>query len=68
VFLPDRIQKGYHVEELADGAHYVSNGAYDAMFVRTGNGIIAVDAPLTLGKNMPSAMKEVTDEPVTHVV
>jgi glyoxylase-like metal-dependent hydrolase (beta-lactamase superfamily II) len=38
------------------------------MFIRTGNGVIAVDAPLTLGKNMLAAIKEVTDEPVTHVV
>jgi hypothetical protein len=51
LFLPDRTQKGYHVEELADGAYYVSNGAYDAMFIRTGNGVIAVDAPATLGKS-----------------
>jgi hypothetical protein len=50
VFLPDRIQKGYHVEELADGAYYVSNGAYDAMFISTCSGVIVVN----LGSDDPT--------------
>lgn len=68
LFYPDRIKKGYHVEELNDGVYWVSNGWYDTMFIRTGNGIIAVDAPPALGENLFAAMEEVTDEPVTHVV
>lgn len=68
MFLPDRVRKGYHVEELADGVHYLSNGAYDCMFVRTGGGVVLVDAPLTLGNSLLPAIAEVTDEPVTHLV
>lgn len=68
LFLPDRIKKGYHVEEIKDGVYWVSSGWYDTMFVRTGNGIIAIDAPPALGENLLAAMEDVCDEPVTHVV
>lgn len=66
--LSDLSQKGYYVDEIGDGVHYVSNGGYDCMFVRSGGGVIAVDAPATLGNVLTSAIKEVTDEPVTHLV
>lgn len=68
LFLPDRLRKGYHVEEMNDGAYYVTSGAYDAMFVATGNGVVVVDTPPLLGTNMQRAIREVTDEPVTHVI
>ncbi|MFJ4922966.1 MBL fold metallo-hydrolase [Streptomyces sp. NPDC088725] len=68
LFLPDRLAKGYHVEEINDGVHYVTSGAYDNMFIRTGNGVIVVDAPPLLGTNLLKAIREVTDEPVTHFI
>lgn len=68
LFHPDRIKNGYYVEEISDGVYWVSSGWYDTLFVRTGNGIIAVDAPPALGENLLAAMEKVTDEPVTHVV
>jgi glyoxylase-like metal-dependent hydrolase (beta-lactamase superfamily II) len=68
LFYPDRMKKGYHVEEISDGVYWVSSGWYDCMFVRTGNGVIAVDAPPALGENLLAAIEDVTDEPVTHVV
>jgi glyoxylase-like metal-dependent hydrolase (beta-lactamase superfamily II) len=68
LFLPDRLKKGYHVEEISDGVYWVSSGWYDCMFIRTGSGVIAVDAPPALGENLLAAIEEVTDEPVTHVI
>ena len=68
LFLPERLRKGYHVEELNDGVFYVTSGAYDTMFVTTGNGVVVVDTPPLLGDNMLRAIKEVTDEPVTNLV
>ena len=61
-------KKGYHVEELANGFHWVTNSFYDAAFIETGEGVIAIDAPPNLGENMLAAIEEVTDAPVTHVV
>jgi glyoxylase-like metal-dependent hydrolase (beta-lactamase superfamily II) len=46
----------------------VTNGGYDAAFVRTGSGVIAIDAPPSLGENMLAAIEEVTDEQITHAV
>lgn len=68
LFLPDRIAKGYHVEELKDGVYWVTAGWYDCMFVCTGNGVIVVDAPPSLGERLLDAIASVTDEPVTHMV
>jgi glyoxylase-like metal-dependent hydrolase (beta-lactamase superfamily II) len=38
------------------------------MFLTTGQGVIAVDAPATIGHKILRAIGEVTSEPVTHVV
>ena len=34
LFLPDRLEKGYHVEEIRDGVYWVTVGWYDCLFVR----------------------------------
>ena len=60
--------KGYVVEEIKDGLYWVTEGAYTAMFLTTGEGVIVVDAPPTIGDKMLKAIHEVTKEPVTHVV
>ena len=68
LFDPERLKKGYVRQEIGDGIHYVTSGAYDAMFVQTGNGVIVVDTPPLLGDNMRRAVQEVTKEPVTHFI
>jgi glyoxylase-like metal-dependent hydrolase (beta-lactamase superfamily II) len=68
LFLPDRLRKGYHVEELNGGVYYVTSGAYDSLFVATGSGVVVVDTPPLVGDNMLRAIREVTDEPVTHLI
>jgi len=60
--------KGYLVEEIKDGLYWVTDGAYNTMFLTTGQGVIAVDAPPSIGQNYLSAIAEVTDEPITHVI
>lgn len=60
--------KGYLVEEVKDGLYWVTDGAYNTMFLTTGQGVIAVDAPPTIGENYLKAIEEVTDEPITHVI
>jgi glyoxylase-like metal-dependent hydrolase (beta-lactamase superfamily II) len=68
LFDPGRLKKGYYTDEIGDGVYYVTSGAYDCMFVRTGSGVIVVDTPPLLGENLRNAIKDVTDEPVTHHV
>ena len=60
--------KGYLVEEINDGLYWVTEGAYQGMFLVTGEGVIAVDAPPSIGQNYLNAIAEVTDEPITHVI
>jgi glyoxylase-like metal-dependent hydrolase (beta-lactamase superfamily II) len=60
--------KGYYVAEIAEGLYWVTEGAYTAMFLTTGQGVIVVDAPPSIGDKMLKAIAEVTNEPITHVV
>jgi glyoxylase-like metal-dependent hydrolase (beta-lactamase superfamily II) len=60
--------KGYLVEEIRDGLFWVTEGAYNTIFLVTGEGVVAVDAPPTIGKNYLKAISEVTDKPITHVI
>ncbi len=60
--------KGYLVEEISDGLYWVTDGAYNTIFLTTGEGVIAVDAPPSIGENYLNAIAEVTDEPITHVI
>ena len=61
-------EKGYLVEEIGDGLYFVTEGIYQIIFLTTGEGVIVVDAPPSLGENILKAIAEVTDEPITHVV
>lgn len=61
-------RKGYVVEEIRGGLYWVSDGAYDTMFLVTRDGVIAVDAPPTLGANYLKAIAEVTQQPVAYLI
>jgi glyoxylase-like metal-dependent hydrolase (beta-lactamase superfamily II) len=60
--------KGYLVQEIRDSLYWVSDGAYNTMFLVTSEGVIVVDAPPTLGANYLKAISEVTSQPVTYLV
>ena len=60
--------KGYLVEEIKDGLYWVTDGVYNTIFLTTGEGVIAVDAPPSIGQNYLKAIAEVTDEPVKYVI
>jgi len=61
-------ETGYFVVEIADGLYWLNDFAYQVMFLTTGEGVIVVDAPPSMGENILNAIAEVTDEPVTHVI
>jgi len=60
--------KGYLVQQIRDHLYWVTDGAYNTMFLVTDKGVIAVDAPPTIGKNYLKAIAEVTNKPVTYVI
>ncbi|WP_315830801.1 MBL fold metallo-hydrolase [Bradyrhizobium prioriisuperbiae] len=60
--------KGYAVQPIGDDLYWITDGAYSTMFLVTAAGVIACDAPPTLGANYLKAIAEVTDRPVTHLI
>jgi glyoxylase-like metal-dependent hydrolase (beta-lactamase superfamily II) len=61
-------EKGYFVQEVRDGLYWVTDGAYNTMFLVSTQGVIAVDPLPTLGPRYLKAIAEVTNKPVTHVI
>lgn len=61
-------QKGYAVVQIGDGIYWLVGSGYQTMFITTGQGVIAVDAPQPLGEKYIQAIEETTDEPITHMI
>lgn len=60
--------KGYLVREINGGLYWVTDGTYQVMFLTTGKGVIAVDAPPNLAQKYLKAIADVTNERVTHLI
>jgi glyoxylase-like metal-dependent hydrolase (beta-lactamase superfamily II) len=59
---------GYGVESFGKGAYMVTDGSYQCLFVASTEGVILIDLPPTIGKNIFYAIGNVTDKPITHFV
>ena len=60
--------KGYLVQQIRYHLYWVTDGSYNTMFLVTDKGVVAVDAPPSIGKNYLKAIAEVTNKPVTYVI
>jgi alkyl sulfatase BDS1-like metallo-beta-lactamase superfamily hydrolase len=60
--------KGYLVQQIRDHLYWVTDGSYNTVFLVTDKGVVAVDAPPSIGKNYLKAIAEVTDKPVAYVI
>ncbi|MCV0431117.1 MAG: DUF4377 domain-containing protein [Nitrosopumilus sp.] len=60
--------KGYFVTEIADGVYWLIGSGYQTMFLTTGEGVVAFDAPKPIGEKYLAAISEVTSEPITHMI
>ena len=60
--------KGYYVTEIADEIYWLVGSGYQTLFLTTGQGVIVIDAPQPIGEKYISAINEVTDEPITHMI
>ncbi|MFJ9967567.1 MBL fold metallo-hydrolase [Streptomyces avermitilis] len=65
---PDIPEYGYVVQDLGGGAHFVTQGMINTMFVETKNGVVLVDASPFLGDKLLEAIESVTPKPVTHLI
>ncbi|MET7552091.1 MBL fold metallo-hydrolase [Streptomyces sp. NPDC005500] len=65
---PDIPESGYVVQDLGGGAHFVTQGMINTMFVETKKGVVLVDASPFLGDKLLEAIESVTPKPVTHLI
>ena len=63
--LPD---KDYVVQEISGGVYWISDGAYNTMFVVSDEGVIVIDPLPTLGERYLKAIREVTDQPIKFII
>jgi len=66
-------EAGYFVGRVGGNLYWVTDGFYQAMFLTTTDGVVLVDAPPTIGRNLLRAIDEVTrarhrPSRVTHLV
>ena len=59
---------GFVVKEIRGGLYFLTDGAYNTMFLVSSEGVIAVDPLPTLGRWYLEAVASVTDRPITCVV
>jgi glyoxylase-like metal-dependent hydrolase (beta-lactamase superfamily II) len=60
--------KGYILQEIRSGLFWISDGAYNSMFLVTNDGVIAIDALPTLGQKYLDAIREVTNKPIRYLI
>jgi glyoxylase-like metal-dependent hydrolase (beta-lactamase superfamily II) len=65
---PDIPESGYAVKDLGGGAHFVTQGMINTMFVETKHGVVLVDASPFLGDKLLEAIESVTPKPITHLI
>ncbi|KAM3514841.1 hypothetical protein MY11210_001565 [Beauveria gryllotalpidicola] len=60
--------EGYRLESFGGGAHMVTDGMYQAIFLVTPRSVVMVDAPPTIGHNILKAIRSLTPLPISHLV
>jgi glyoxylase-like metal-dependent hydrolase (beta-lactamase superfamily II) len=60
--------KGYRTQRLGDGLYMITDGIYQSMFMTYDEGVVVVDAPPSYASRIQTAIAEVTDKPITHLV
>jgi glyoxylase-like metal-dependent hydrolase (beta-lactamase superfamily II) len=61
-------RKGYRVKELKPDVYMITEGAYESMFVTTGQGVVLFDAPPSFARHISQAVAETTGEPIVALV
>ena len=65
--------QGYFVGRVEKNLYWVTDGAYQAAFLTTKDGVVLFDAPPTIGHNLQRAIDEIASDngvsnKVTHIV
>jgi glyoxylase-like metal-dependent hydrolase (beta-lactamase superfamily II) len=60
--------KAYRLQQLGAGLHMITDNAYQSMFLVYDRGVVVVDAPPAYAAHIQAAVREITPNPITHVV
>ena len=60
--------KGYRLQDLGKGLYMITDNAYQSMFLVYDRGVVVIDAPPGYASNIPRAIAEVSDKPITHII
>jgi glyoxylase-like metal-dependent hydrolase (beta-lactamase superfamily II) len=60
--------KGYLVKEIKHDVYMITEGSYESVFVRTGDGVVLFDAPPSFAQHISQAVADVTNEPIVAMV
>jgi glyoxylase-like metal-dependent hydrolase (beta-lactamase superfamily II) len=59
---------GYRLEELGKGLYMITDNVYQSMFMVYEAGVVVIDAPPSYAAHIMQGIREVSDQPVTHLV
>jgi glyoxylase-like metal-dependent hydrolase (beta-lactamase superfamily II) len=62
------LRDGFLTREIGADVYMLTNGNYQSVFIVTGEGVVLFDAPEPLLAFLPTAIAEVTDEPITTLI
>jgi glyoxylase-like metal-dependent hydrolase (beta-lactamase superfamily II) len=60
--------KGYRIQKLGKDLYMITDNALQCMFMIYEKGVVLMDAPEPLAQYIPSAIAEVTNKPITHLI
>ena len=60
--------KGYRTQKLGEGLYMITDGAYQSMFMTYEDGVVVVDAPPSYAAHIRTAIGELSDKPITHLI
>jgi glyoxylase-like metal-dependent hydrolase (beta-lactamase superfamily II) len=70
---PGLNDQGYYVGQVERNLYWITDGTYQCAFLTTGDGVVVLDAPPTIGNNIQRAIDEIAattgvSNRVTHLV
>ena len=60
--------KGYRIQDLGSGLYMVTDNVYQSMFLVYESGVVVLDAPPSYAQHITTAIREITDKKITHLV
>jgi glyoxylase-like metal-dependent hydrolase (beta-lactamase superfamily II) len=60
--------KGYRLQDLGTGLYMITDNAIQALFLVYDRGVVVIDAPQAFAAQIPQAIAEVSDKPITHLI